>query len=222
MIPRRRPQPSAIYGIADVRALAPTALPDAVEELADAGLEWIQLRWKEPDDRRFYDLVAATLERLEGRSVALWIDDRADLAALFPVAGVHVGQRDLPPAAVRRVVGPDCWIGQSTHDLDQVRRAHDDPDVDVVALGPIFPTVNKQNPDPVVGLDGLRQARAATDKPLVAIGGIDADRLPEVLAAGADSAAVLGAVTQAPRPRAVARLLAAATAAVEVQGGTAR
>jgi thiamine-phosphate pyrophosphorylase len=122
------------------------------------------------------------------------VDDRADLAALFPVDGVHVGQRDLPPAAARQVVGADVRIGLSTHDEEQFAAADADPAVDVIAVGPVFPTTGKEDPDPVVGLPLVRWARERTRKPLVAIGGIDAGNVAEVLAAGADAAAVLGAI----------------------------
>ncbi len=115
------------------------------------------------------------------------MDDRADLAALFPVAGLHVGQRDLPPAAARRVVGGGVRIGLSTHDEEQLAAADEDPDVDVIAVGPVFPTTGKAHPDPVVGLDFVRWARERTRKRLVAIGGIDAGNLAAVLAAGADA-----------------------------------
>jgi thiamine-phosphate pyrophosphorylase len=131
---------------------------------------------------------------VEGSGAALWVDDRADLAALFPVAGVHVGQTDLPPVAVRRVAGKGVRIGLSTHDEDQFAAADADPEVDVVAVGPVFQTTSKERPDPVVGLDFVRRARARTAKPLVAIGGIDAETVAAVLEAGADAAVVLGAV----------------------------
>lgn len=204
--------PSPLYAIADVDALgaAPpgrsepivgaAAVAAAARAMARGGAAWVQLRAKRlPDDelllhaRACKDALADPV-RPAGPRAALWIDDRADVAALVGADGVHVGQDDLPPAAVRRVVGPDCRIGRSTHDRDQVEEAIADPDVDVIAVGPIYATTSKERPDPVVGLELLRWARARTDKPLVAIGGIDAGRLPEVLAAGADTAAVLGAV----------------------------
>ena len=128
------------------------------------------------------------------------MDDRADLAALFPVAGLHVGQRDLPPAAARRVVGAGVRIGLSTHGEEQLAAADADPEVDVIAVGPVFPTTGKERPDPVVGLAFVRRARARTRKRLVAIGGIDAGNLAAVLAAGADAAVVLGAVCRGGRP----------------------
>jgi thiamine-phosphate pyrophosphorylase len=131
---------------------------------------------------------------VEGSETALWIDDRADLAALFPVAGVHVGQTDLPPAAVRRVVGEGVRIGLSTHNEAQLTAADADPAVDVVAVGPVFPTASKERPSPVVGLDFVRQARSRTSRPLVAIGGIEVESVAAVLEAGADAAVVLGAI----------------------------
>ncbi|MEE8137745.1 MAG: thiamine phosphate synthase [Thermoanaerobaculia bacterium] len=191
---RRQPHPPPVYAIADADALAPTPVASGVARMAEAGLRWIQVRAKSLSDRELYDQLERCCRLLEGSDATLWVDDRADLAALFPVAGVHVGQRDLPPEAVRRVVGPGLWIGLSTHNEVQLEAAERSPEVDLVALGPIFSTGSKREPDPVVGLERLRRARGKTFKPLVAIGGIDAQRVPEVLAAGADSVAVLAAV----------------------------
>ena len=162
--------------------------------MARSGVEWIQIRAKSASDGEIYRLVERCLAVLTGEATTLWVDDRVDVAACFQVAGVHVGQADLSPGAVRKVVGRDCWIGHSTHDLDQAEAAQADPEVDVVALGPIFPTRSKAQPDPVVGLDLLREVRRRVDKPLVAIGGIDSSNLASVLRAGADTVAVLGAV----------------------------
>lgn len=201
--PRRRPSPPGqVYAIADADALTasadcrrrvPGGVPEAVDRLAHAGVAWIQIRAKNLPDDELARVVEAS-SAAAGTGAALWIDDRADLAALFPVAGLHLGQADLPPAAARRIVGEGVWIGRSTHDLDQVAEAAADPDVDVVALGPIFSTASKERPDPVVGLATLAAARTLTTKPLVAIGGIGPGRLGSVLDAGADTAAVIGAV----------------------------
>ncbi len=198
-----------LYAIADVDALGAAApgrsepvagVAAAVRAMARGGAAWVQLRAKRLGDaelllhaRACKDALADQV-RPDGRRTALWIDDRADVAALVGADGVHVGQDDLPPASVRRVVGPGCRIGRSTHDRAQIEEAIADPEVDVIAVGPVYATTSKERPDPVVGLELLRWARARTDKPLVAIGGIDERRLPEVLAAGADAAAVLGAV----------------------------
>jgi thiamine-phosphate pyrophosphorylase len=194
VVVRRSPEAPPIYAIADAEALAPTPIAAGVARMAEAGIRWIQVRAKILSDLQLYEQIELCCRRLEGTEAKLWVDDRSDLAALFPVAGVHLGQRDLSPESARRVVGADLWIGLSTHDEAQLEAADRCPDVDVVALGPIFPTASKQDPERVVGLEALRRARSRTGKPLVAIGGIDARRAPEVLAAGADSAVVLSAV----------------------------
>jgi thiamine-phosphate pyrophosphorylase len=200
-----------IYAIADVEALHPTPLTAAVRDLADAGIRRIQVRAKRLSGGELFRQLEACCRVLEGSGAELWVDDRADLAALFPVAGVHVGQRDLPPGAVRRVVGPGVRIGLSTHGEEQFLAAAADPEVDVIAVGPVFPTTGKERPDPVVGVGFVRWARGRTDKTLVAIGGIDSSSVLEVLDAGADAAAVIGAICRKGDVKANAlRLVAAA------------
>ncbi|HEX6865151.1 MAG TPA: thiamine phosphate synthase [Thermoanaerobaculia bacterium] len=198
-----------IYAIADVEALHPAPLPAAVRAMAEAGIQWIQVRAKQLSGGELCRQVEACCRALEGSGVRLWVDDRADVAALFPVAGLHVGQTDLPAAEARRVVGDEMWIGLSTHGEEQLRAAVADPEVDVIAVGPVFPTTGKASPDPVVGLDFLRRARTLTAKPLVAIGGIDAGNVAEVIAAGADAAAVIGAVCRGDVRANALRLIAA-------------
>lgn len=216
---RERPRPPVVYAIADAAALGGRPLPAAVEAMAAAGVRWIQLRAKPRPpappipDRELYALHRRALAAAERHGAALWVDDRVDLAALLPAAGVHLGQRDLPPAAARPLVGEGTWIGRSTHDEAELEAAAADPEVDVVAVGPVFPTSGKERPDPVVGLAFVRRARRATDKPLVAIGGIDETNLATVLDAGADTVAVLGAACRGDVAAACGRLLAAAAAA---------
>lgn len=188
------PRPGPVYGIADLEALGDRAPAAAAAAMALAGLTWVQLRAKRASDAELYRHAAACRRALAGSGARLWIDDRSDVAALVEADGVHLGQDDLPPAAARKIVGPGCWIGRSTHDREQLLEADADPDVDVIAVGPVFATTGKERPDPVVGLDHLRWARRATRKPLVAIGGIEASNLGSVLEAGADSVAVIGAV----------------------------
>jgi thiamine-phosphate pyrophosphorylase len=203
----------SLYAIADVDALGETPLPEAVAAMAGAGIRTIQMRAKGRSGAEQHRLLAECITAIAAigdRGVDLWIDDRADLAALLAVAGVHVGQRDLPPAGVRRVVGEETWIGLSTHDEAQVEAAELDPEVDLVAVGPVFPTASKERPDPVVGLDFVRRARARTAKRLVAIGGIGEGNVAAVLAAGADAAVVLGAVCHGDVRANCRRLLAAA------------
>jgi thiamine-phosphate pyrophosphorylase len=219
---RPRPRPPSVYAIADAAALGGRPIAEAVAAMAAAGVRWIQVRAKPrppappPGDRELWDLHRAAVDAVAATGAALWVDDRADLAALVPVAGLHLGQRDLPPAAARRLVGPGLWIGQSTHAEAELAAAAADPDVDVIAVGPVFATRGKERPDPVVGLDFVGLARRATEKPLVAIGGIDETNLGAVLAAGADTVAVLGAACRGDVGVACRRLLAAAEAAVGV------
>jgi thiamine-phosphate pyrophosphorylase len=185
-----------VYAIADATALGSRPLSEAVREIAEAGVRWIQLRAKTLRDDLLFEEIERCHRALAGSGCRLWMNDRVDLAALFPFRGVHLGQADLEPAAARRVVGPGRWIGQSTHSLEQLRRADGDPAVDVVAYGPVFATGSKRDPGPPVGIPGLRAARAATRKPLVAIGGIGAANLARVLETGADAAAMIGAICQ--------------------------
>jgi len=128
----------------------------------------------------------------------LIMNDRADLALAAKFDGVHVGQDDLPPSSVRRIIGPDRWLGFSTHDPQQVEEG-DQTSADYIAIGPVFSTSSKDNPDPVVGLEGVRRARQLTGKPLVAIGGITRANAASVIEAGADSVAVISDLLREPR-----------------------
>jgi thiamine-phosphate pyrophosphorylase len=162
--------------------------------MVGAGVRWIQIRAKSAFDDELVAGLEACCRALEGSEAEIWVNDRPDLARLFPVAGVHLGQDDLEPEAARRVVGPRKMIGRSTHNEGQLREADADSAVDVIAIGPVYPTASKENPEEIVGLEGLRRARLLTRKPLVAIGGIDEHNLSDVLEAGADSVAMVGAV----------------------------
>lgn len=185
-------KPPRLYVLADLEILGENQLPTAIRAMADAGVPWVQLRLKGASGAQAAHLTEAALEAIQGRETALWIDDRVDVAACFDLLGVHVGQRDLSAEAARRVIGPRMRIGVSTHDTAQIEAADADPNADIIAIGPVFETRSKRDPDPVVGLDWVRRARGMTTKPLVAIGGITAERAPSVLDAGADTVAVLG------------------------------
>jgi thiamine-phosphate pyrophosphorylase len=160
-------------------------------ELVSVGTRLIQIRDKHASSRRLYETAAELKELLQGSGCSLIVNDRADVAQAADADGVHLGQQDLPVEMARRVLAPGKWIGRSTHSVDQVVEV-DRSTADYIAFGPIFLTASKENPDPVVGLEGLREARRVTRKPLVAIGGITLQNALEVLAAGADSVAVLG------------------------------
>lgn len=213
----RAPRPFPIYAIADAEALAPRSLADGVRAMAAAGIRTIQLRAKRLSDAELWREAERCARELAGWDGTLWIDDRVDLACLLEVDGVHLGQRDLPPAAARRLLPAGRRIGFSTHDATQLAAAAADPAVDWIAYGPVFATGSKRDPDPEVGLDGLAAAAAglragAAAKPLVAIGGIHAGNVARVLAAGADSAAMISAVCAGDVEGNCRRLLAAVAA----------
>jgi thiamine-phosphate pyrophosphorylase len=125
------------------------------------------------------------------------MNDRADLCLVAEFDGVHVGRDDLSPESVRGIIGPR-WVGVSTHNPEQVKEA-DLTSADYLAIGPVFSTSSKGQPDPVVGLEGVRRARQATRKPLVAIGGITRGNAASVIEAGADSVAVISDLLRDPR-----------------------
>ena len=125
------------------------------------------------------------------------MNDRADICVAMGFDGVHLGQDDLPAEGARLVVG-ERIVGVSTHNLQQVKEADASP-ADYIAIGPVFPTTGKKNPDALVGLEGVRKARAATKKPLVAIGGITRHNAKSVIEAGADSVAVISDLLSSPR-----------------------
>jgi len=126
------------------------------------------------------------------------MNDRSDLCLAVEFDGVHLGQEDLSPDSARKIVGPERWLGVSTHTPQQVIEA-DQTSADYIAIGPVFATGSKTNPDPVIGLAGVRQARSLTRKPLVAIGGITRDNCRSVIEAGADSVAVISDLIRDPR-----------------------
>jgi thiamine-phosphate pyrophosphorylase len=179
-------------------SLLPSGLPvlqSFVGELVAAGATLLQYRNKLAGTR------AALSEARELRGAAgnatLVMNDRADLCLAAGFDGVHLGQDDLSVEAARRVVGSRLWVGVSTHNPVQVREADASP-ADYIAVGPVFATRSKRNPDPVIGLEGVKEARCATRKPLVAIGGINRENCRDVIAAGADSVAVISDLVESP------------------------
>jgi thiamine-phosphate pyrophosphorylase len=184
-----------LYAILDVdlvtgRGLSP---PDVLHQWLEAGVRLVQLRAKTLALGPFLDLAApmATACRVAGAMFV--VNDRADVARLANAGGVHVGQEDLSPADVRRIAPAKSWIGLSTHNDAQLDAALQSP-ATYIATGPVFATSTKANPDPVIGLKGVTRAaeRArGSGKPVVAIGGITLETAASVIAAGADSVAVI-------------------------------
>jgi thiamine-phosphate pyrophosphorylase len=165
-------------------------IPEIADRLVEAGVELLQYRDKHGSAGRILDSSQALAARFVPKGVRVIVNDRADIAAMAGAAGVHVGQEDLPVDEARKICGAPLWVGVSTHTLEQLRAA-EATSADYIAVGPIFPTGTKANPDPVVGLEFLRAARQITRKPLVAIGGITVESASEVYRAGADSIAVI-------------------------------
>lgn len=176
-----------LYAIIDAdRFPAGMTLAQFASDLIAGGLSLLQYRNKSGNTRRMLD-DARALRELNAKFI---MNDRADLCLAANFDGVHVGQDDLTPAAVRSIIGDKLIVGVSTHNPEQVRAADLAP-ADYLAVGPVFATRSKLNPDPVIGLEGVRRARSLTSKPLVAIGGITRQNCRSVLDAGADSVAVI-------------------------------
>lgn len=169
----------------------------AAEALVAAGCVLIQYRNKSGSARQMLEEARSIRARL-GEGIRLIMNDRADLCVAAGFDGLHVGQDDLSPAAARHIIGPDCWLGVSTHNPEQITEAGK-TSADYLAIGPVFATFSKANPDPVVGLAGVRRARELTRKPMVAIGGITRENAPAVIDAGADAVAVISDLLRDPR-----------------------
>jgi thiamine-phosphate pyrophosphorylase len=210
-----------LYAILDAAFFSDTqSLLTTAEELVSAGVTLLQYRNKSGNAR----MMLEQAQELRGRfvsesqnphpvansatrmgqppsgapqSVTLIMNDRADLCLAAGFDGVHVGQDDLSPESVRKIIGPNCRLGVSTHNPEQLREA-DLTSADYLAIGPVFATSSKDRPDPVVGLEGVRRARELTRKPLVAIGGITRTNAASVIEAGADSVAVISDLLREP------------------------
>jgi thiamine-phosphate pyrophosphorylase len=192
-----------LYVILDA-ALLTQPEKECAKNLADAGVRLFQYRNKHASAR---ELLAKSRELagwLHGCGATLFVNDRPDVAVLAGASGVHVGQTDLEVELVRAVVGPEKLLGVSTHNFEQFQAAAA-TSADYIAVGPVFSTGTKENPDPVVGTEFIRQVRPLTKKPIVAIGGITLERAAEVIAAGADSVAVISDILRAVDPAKRAR-----------------
>jgi thiamine-phosphate pyrophosphorylase len=187
-----------LYAIVDASCFSTAeALLTSAEELVEGGVTLLQYRDKRGGPRQIVE-DAAEFQRQFGGRARLIMNDRADLCLAAEFDGVHVGQDDLSADSVRGIIGPHRWLGVSTHNPEQISIANA-TSADYLAIGPVFATTSKENPDPVVGLEGVRRARALTRKPLVAIGGITRANARSVIDAGADSVAVISDLLIDPR-----------------------
>ena len=187
-----------LYAIVDAAFFASTSeLIALAAALAAGGCSLLQYRNKGGNARATLEQSRELRKHLD-KNIKLIMNDRADLCLAAEFDGVHVGQDDLSPESVRTIVGSQRWLGVSTHNPEQLQIADSAP-ADYLAIGPVFSTSSKEQPDPVVGLVGVRRARALTRKPLVAIGGITRTNAASVIEAGADSVAVISDLLREPR-----------------------
>ena len=187
-----------VYPILDTQSLANRGCSPMVAAAAwiKAGAGIMQFRHKGHWPRAVFEQAQQVARLCRDAGVLFLVDDRADFAMLLG-AGLHLGQDDLPPSDARCLLGPDAVIGFSTHNREQLIAAANEP-ATYIALGPIFSTSSKENPDPTVGLSQLNEWRALTVKPLVAIGGITRTNAKSVICAGADSVAVIAGLLPDP------------------------
>jgi len=187
-----------VYPILDTESLdrRTVALETAAAAFLEGGAGILQIRHKRHWSRAFFDSARTVARLCREAGATLIVNDRADFAMLLE-AGLHLGQDDLSPRDARRLMGPDAAIGYSSHNMMQLCAAGGEP-VDYVALGPIFSTASKLNPDPVTGLEEIRRCRSLIEKPLVAIGGITQENACDVWKAGADSVAVIAGLLPEP------------------------
>jgi len=188
---------SPIYPIIDELDGRGRGYIELAEALLAGGVRFLQVRVKRRSTREFVEIARAVKTRTDRAGAQLIINDRVDVARLVDASGVHLGQEDLPVAAARAQLGHSKIIGFSTHNLAQARAAASSGMVDYIGVGPLFPTQSKANPDPVVGISGLRAARREVALPIVAIGGVREPDVGAVLAAGADAVAMIGEIVNA-------------------------
>lgn len=186
------PRVYPILDTAHLRATGSNAVRMA-QKLTKAGFQIAQYRHKGDFTRTRFEEAVAVGAVCREAGICYIVNDRADIAMAVGADGVHVGQEDLPVELVRRLVGEHLLVGYSTHNAEQLAAAECDW-ADYLAIGPVFATGSKLNPDPTVGPNGVRVARSLTGKPLVAIGGMDLGNIEEVFSAGADSVSVISAL----------------------------
>jgi thiamine-phosphate pyrophosphorylase len=191
-----------VYPIIDTESLKARELrpESAAAAFLEGGAGILQIRHKSHWTRSVLDSARAICRLCREAGATFVVNDRADIAMVLE-AGVHVGQDDLPPRDIRKLIGGEPPLGYSSHNMQQLVLAGGEP-VDYVAFGPVFRTASKRNPDPTIGVDEIRRCRPLLDKPLVAIGGINLDNALSVREAGADSLAVIAALLpESPTPQ---------------------
>jgi thiamine-phosphate pyrophosphorylase len=189
----------SLYVVLDRTAARGRDLGDIFEAVAAAGCRMVQLREKAWPSGRLWPLAERLRAGARAAGVTFIVNDRVDLALALDADGVHLGQDDLPPGPARALLRPGMVLGISTHSVEQARAAQA-AGADYVAVGSMFATTTKADFE-LVGPALVRKLRGEITVPLVAIGGITADNVHEVIAAGADGVAVISAVCAATDPR---------------------
>lgn len=205
-IPSDLAPPWGLYLISDEAQLRDRSFLAVLDAALDAGLKIVQLRAKTLTPDAWQTLAADVRERTRRAGALMIVNDRPELAVALDADGVHIGQNDMPAEQARKIIGPDRVLGYSTHNPSQIKAAAELP-VDYIGIGPIYETVTKEQADPAVGLELLRWAAANSPHPFVAIGGINEERLDEVVKAGAQNVAVISAIAKAENPPEKARRL---------------
>ena len=191
------PSGARVYPITNVH-LTGLSHSEQVARLIDGGATLIQLREKQLSPQEFFLQADEAVRFAHQRGARVIINDRVDVALAVKADGVHLGQDDMAASGARELLGQKALIGLSTHNLAQAVRAIAQP-IDYIAIGPVFTTTSKTDPDPALGLEGIREVRRRVGEfPLIAIGGITLDNAPAVFDAGADSVALISALLADP------------------------
>ena len=196
----------SLYLVTDNGLCRGRDLTRVVLDAVGGGVSMVQIREKNSTAGEFLSTARTLKKNLSDYGVPLIINDRVDVAMAAGAHGVHIGQEDLPYQVVREMLGPDKIIGISINTYDQLRQASL-TDVDYLSLSPVFPTQTKADIKEPFGLEGLKKARAMTDKPLITIGGVNRDNLADIMATGMDGVALVSAVCSADSPADAAREL---------------
>lgn len=201
----------SVYLVTDTRLSGPRGVAAVAAAAARGGVTIVQLRDPDATTRGLIAAATALQDALRPHNVPLVINDRVDVALAVGADGVHLGDRDMPAATARRLLGPGRIVGVTVHDAAEAQ-AVDTEIADYAGIGPVFATTTKAEARPAIGVDGFRALRRLAPLPVIGIGGIDAGRTADVIAAGADGVAVVSAICAAPDPEAAARAIAAAVA----------
>lgn len=193
----------SLYFVTDPHLCAARGVVATAAEAVAGGATAVQLRDPMAPIRDLFAAAVALVEELEGSAVPVIVNDRVDVALGAGAAGVHLGQSDLPALDARRIAGPGLLVGLSVTTPAEAAAADDLPagTVDYLGVGPIFATPTKADAAPPIGIEGLRQACAATGLPCVAIGGVGPDAATDIAAAGAAGVAVVSAIAASADPR---------------------